>query len=152
MLRRAAQLGVVAGTAGATYVALRNNQWDPSNIGVVRFGRAALAVSKIACDYKFSTMGMDPASEEYAKARSAVHLRSAERLLRLCCVNGGVFIKVGQHVAALDYLVPDEYVTTLRVLHSEGPASPLSSVLQVLKEDLKQEVLLTTALSAISQE
>lgn len=50
MLRRAAQLGVVAGTAGATYVALRNNQWDPSNIGVVRFGRAALAVSDSPLD------------------------------------------------------------------------------------------------------
>ncbi|CAN8000702.1 unnamed protein product, partial [Ixodes hexagonus] len=68
-----------------------------------------------------------------------VHLRSAQRLLRLCCVNGGAFIKVGQHVGALEYLLPDEYISTLSVLHSKAPASPLSSILQVLREDLKVE-------------
>lgn len=136
MLRRFLQLGALAGTTGATYLALRNNQWDPSNIGIVRFGRAAVTVSRIACDYKLATLGMNEDSEEYAKARSEVHQRSAERLLRLCCVNGGAFIKVGQHVGALDYLLPDEYVRTLRVLHSKAPASPLHSVLQVLREDL----------------
>lgn len=139
MLRRFLQLGALAGTTGVTYLALRNNQWDVSNIGVVRFGRAAATVSRIACDYKFATMGMDRDSEEYARARSEVHQRSAERLLHLCCVNGGVFIKVGQHVGALDYLLPEEYVHTLRVLHSKAPASPLPSILQVLREDLGQD-------------
>lgn len=136
MLRRFLQLGALTGTTGATYLALRNNQWDASNIGIVRFGRAAVTVTRIACDYKLATWGMDEDSEEYAKARSQVHQRSAEKLLRLCCVNGGAFIKVGQHVGALDYLLPDEYVRTLRVLHSKAPASPLHSILQVLREDL----------------
>uniref|UniRef100_L7LWN6 ABC1 atypical kinase-like domain-containing protein n=1 Tax=Rhipicephalus pulchellus TaxID=72859 RepID=L7LWN6_RHIPC len=122
----------------ASYLALRNNQWDVSNIGIVRFGRAAATVSRIACDYKLATMGMDQDSEEYAKARSEVHQRSAERLLQLCCINGGAFVKVGQHVGALDYLLPVEYVRTLRVLHSKAPASPLQSILQVLREDLGQ--------------
>ncbi|XP_049276326.1 aarF domain-containing protein kinase 1 isoform X2 [Rhipicephalus sanguineus] len=139
MLRRFLQLGALAGTSGATYLALRNNQWDVSNIGIVRFGRAAATVSRIACDYKLATLGMDQDSEEYAKARSEVHQRSAERLLQLCCINGGVFIKVGQHVGALDYLLPKEYVRTLRVLHSKAPASPLHNILQVLREDLGQD-------------
>ncbi|KAG0421252.1 hypothetical protein HPB47_002862 [Ixodes persulcatus] len=139
MLRRTVQAGAVAGTIGVTYLALQNNQWHVSNIGVVRFGRAAITVSRIAFDYKLSTLGMAKDSEEYAQARSAAHLRSAQRLLRLCCVNGGAFIKVGQHVGALDYLLPDEYVRTLSVLHSEAPASPLSSIQQVLREDLKAE-------------
>ncbi|EEC02339.1 conserved hypothetical protein, partial [Ixodes scapularis] len=139
MLRRTVQAGAVAGTIGVTYLALQNNQWHVSNIGVVRFGRAAITVSRIAFDYKLATLGMAKDSEEYAHARSAAHLRSARRLLRLCCVNGGAFIKVGQHVGALDYLLPDEYVRTLSVLHSEAPASPLSSIQQVLREDLKAE-------------
>ena len=29
--------------------------------------------------------------------------------------NGGVFIKVGQHIGALDYLLPEEYVNTMKV-------------------------------------
>ncbi|KAH6925363.1 hypothetical protein HPB50_004010 [Hyalomma asiaticum] len=141
MLRRFLQVGALATGTGATYLALRNNQWDISNIGIVRFGRAATTVSRIACDYKLATLGMDKNSEEYAKARSEVHQRSAERLLQLCCVNGGVFIKVGQHVGALDYLLPEEYVRTLKVLHSKAPASPLQSILQVLREDLGQDTV-----------
>ncbi|XP_075554451.1 aarF domain containing kinase 1 isoform X2 [Dermacentor variabilis] len=141
MLRRFIQVGALAGTTGATYLALRNNQWDVSNIGIVRFGRAAATVSRIAYDYKMATLGMDQDSEEYAKARSEVHQRSAERLLQLCCINGGAFVKVGQHVGALDYLLPEEYVRTLRVLHSKAPASPLHSILQVLREDLGQDLL-----------
>lgn len=139
MLRRAVQLGATAGAVGATYLALQNNEWHVSNIGIVRFGRAAVTVSRIAFDYKLATLGMAEDSEEYAQARSAVHLRSAQRLLRLCCINGGAFIKVGQHVGALDYLLPDEYIRTLSVLHSKAPASSLSSIQQVLREDLKVE-------------
>lgn len=61
-------------------------------------------------------------------------------LLDLCCTNKGVYIKVGQHVGTLDYLVPHEYVEVLRVLHADAPKSSVEEVFQVLREDLKQEV------------
>lgn len=67
-------------------------------------------------------------------------MRSAQRLLRLCEVNGGAFIKVGQHLGALDYLIPSEYVSTMKVLHSSAPQSSFEEILGVLKEDLKEEV------------
>lgn len=69
-----------------------------------------------------------------------VHQRSAEKLLALCCRNGGCFIKVGQHVGSLDYLLPKEFVNTLKVLHDNAPESSKETVLQVIKEDLGQEV------------
>ena len=69
-----------------------------------------------------------------------MHLRSAQKLLKLCCKNGGVFIKVGQHVGSLDYLLPKEYVATLKVLHDKAPESSKSQVLQVLKEEFGDEV------------
>lgn len=47
-------------------------------------------------------------SESSSNSLHAVHLRSARRLLRLCQTNGGGFIKVGQHIAALDYMLPPE--------------------------------------------
>jgi len=34
-------------------------------------------------------------------------------------------VKVGQHIGALDYLLPDEYVQTMRVLHHDAPSMPL---------------------------
>ncbi|CAL8299055.1 unnamed protein product [Arctogadus glacialis] len=68
-----------------------------------------------------------------------VHLRSAERLRALCCANRGTFIKVGQHLGALDYLLPGEYTSTLRVLHSRAPQSSLHQIQQVIREDLGKE-------------
>lgn len=69
-----------------------------------------------------------------------VHLRSAERLRDLCCANRGTFIKVGQHLGALDYLLPEEYTTTLKVLHSKAPESTMEEIQQVVREDLGKEV------------
>ena len=69
-----------------------------------------------------------------------VHQRSAERLLKLCCLNGGVFIKVGQHIGSLDYLLPKEYVNTMKVLHDKAPESSKEEILQVIKQDLGEQV------------
>lgn len=69
-----------------------------------------------------------------------VHLRSARRLCELCCANRGTFIKVGQHLAALEYLLPQEYTSTLKVLHSQAPQSSMQEVRQVIREDLGKEV------------
>lgn len=54
---------------------------------------------------------------------------------------------MGQHIGALDYLVPKEYVDTMKVLHSHAPTSALSEVYRVLEEDLKMNV---TALGTLS--
>lgn len=54
----------------------------------------------------------------------------------MCCKNGGVFIKVGQHIAALDYLVPKEYSNTLKVLHNQAPRSSISEIKKAIKNEL----------------
>ena len=69
-----------------------------------------------------------------------VHKRCANVLLDLCKANGGVFIKVGQHLGALDYLLPPEYTKALSVLHNQAPLSSLEDVFRVIREDLRQEV------------
>lgn len=67
-------------------------------------------------------------------------MRSAQTLLKLCEVNGGAFIKVGQHIGALDYLIPFEYVRTMKILHSQAPQSSYEEVLSVMQQDLNCEV------------
>ncbi len=89
-------------------------------------------MGSIAFDYKLSVSGLNDSSDETLEKWSKVHKRSAERLLDLCCTNGGAFIKVGQHIGALDYLVPPEYVTTLKVLHSRAPRSSIQDVKRVI--------------------
>ena len=48
---------------------------------------------------------------------------------------------MGQHLAALEYLLPQEYTSTLKVLHSQAPQSSMQEVRQVIREDLGKEVL-----------
>ncbi|XP_055931345.1 aarF domain-containing protein kinase 1-like [Argiope bruennichi] len=136
MFRRVVKWGVATGLAGLTLASLHDNRWEVSTIGFLRFGRAAVTVGKIAADYKISLKGLDINSEEYADAKSEVHFRSARKLLDLCCKNGGAFIKVGQHIGALNYLLPYEYVSTLKVLHNKAPKASIEDVLHVVKEDL----------------
>lgn len=49
-------------------------------------------------------------------------------------------LQVGQHIGSLEYLLPTEYVETMKVLHSSAPKSPLENVYQVLREELECEV------------
>ena len=57
-----------------------------------------------------------------------VHERSALELLRLFCVNKGVYVKLGQLMAQLDYLLPDEYVQILRVTTHAAPVDTWAQV------------------------
>lgn len=58
----------------------------------------------------------------------------------MCCINGGVFIKAGQYIGSLDYLLPAEYVQTMKVLHSDAPQSDLKDIHYVIEEELGQPV------------
>lgn len=68
--------------------------------------------------------------------RKAAHQQAADRLLKLCQTNGGVYIKVGQHLANLDYLIPTEYITTLSALYDNNPVTPFPDVCRVIQQDL----------------
>mmetsp|Transcript_6892 Transcript_6892/g.14163 ORF Transcript_6892/g.14163 Transcript_6892/m.14163 type:complete len:703 (+) Transcript_6892:297-2405(+) len=77
------------------------------------------------------------AAEHKASSRiHNVHQRNAYRLLNLCRENGGTYIKVGQHLANLDLLLPEEYISTLSSLFDDAPVSTIQDVMQVVKEEL----------------
>merc|ERR1719219_2315975 len=134
-------LAVSTGAVGCGLMgySLVQSEGDISNIGAVRFGRAAVAVGRIAVDYKQTLGGQYLDEESYEGAKCECHLRSANHLLKLCCDNGGVFVKVGQHIGALDYLLPEEYVNTMKVLHNRSPQMPLADIYSVIREELGQD-------------
>ncbi|KAM9294328.1 aarF domain-containing protein kinase 1 [Gastrophryne carolinensis] len=117
----------------------RTQHWDPTDFAVVRMGRAALTTAAISYDYLINLRHVPPQTQEYDVIQSQIHKRSALRLLDLCCANRGTFIKIGQHLGALEYLLPPEYTRTLSVLHSQAPPTPLPEVLRVIREELGQE-------------
>lgn len=131
----------ISGIFAGSLVTFLPNENDLDSYGVVRLGRAAYTVLKIGAIYRtmYSEYGTME-SEEYQKFTSYCHKKSAEELLKLCFLNKGVYIKVGQHLAALEYLIPTEYVDTMKVLHSNAPSASLEDVYKVIKEDLLKDV------------
>ncbi|CAL9686521.1 unnamed protein product [Knipowitschia caucasica] len=135
--RLSAVTAVVLASSG---LYLYKKQLDINDLTVVRFGRAAATTFVISYDYLTAFRNVQNGTEELWELKSKVHQRSAERLRDLCCANRGTFIKVGQHLGALDYLLPPEYTSTLKVLHSQAPQSSMEEIKQVIKEDLGKEL------------
>jgi aarF domain-containing kinase len=66
----------------------------------------------------------------------AAHGRNAARLKALLFANRGIYIKLGQHMGLLDYLLPPEYVGAMRGCFDAAPASPWSAVVGTLRREL----------------
>uniref|UniRef100_A0AC35TVF2 ABC1 domain-containing protein n=1 Tax=Rhabditophanes sp. KR3021 TaxID=114890 RepID=A0AC35TVF2_9BILA len=126
----------LSGGAGTIY-ALHQNDYELSNVGLIRFSRAGVAAASIIADYKYSLYNLAKDSTEYQDAIKAAHTRSAAKILRLCEKNGGVFIKVGQHIAAMEYLIPIEYTSKLCSLHSHAPVTQFEEVKKMVETNLK---------------
>ncbi|XP_062253641.1 aarF domain-containing protein kinase 1 isoform X1 [Platichthys flesus] len=137
-LLKVSSLATVAFASSGFY--LYSRQLDLNDLSIIRFGRAAATTVVISYDYLTAFQHVEHGTEEYWALKSKVHRRSAERLLDLCCANRGTFIKVGQHLGALDYLLPEEYTSTLKVLHSRAPQSSMEQIQQVIREDLGKEL------------
>jgi aarF domain-containing kinase len=103
----------------------------------VRLARdVSTAVSMIA-DYKYSLYGLAEGSAEREQAKHEAHVRCANRLQALCFKNGGIYIKLGQHIGQLDYLLPEEYVKIMRAsMLDKCPVSTYKQVCDVFIAEL----------------
>lgn len=141
-LRRIVRYGFVGGSLVGTGISLHHNNYDISGIGIVRFARAGVALVQIATIYQRDLYfrEWDKSSKEYREQRSKAHQKAADRVLELCCLNRGVYIKVGQHIGALEYLLPIEFVNTMKILHSQAPSNTLEEIYKVIRQDLRRDV------------
>ncbi|XVF40738.1 hypothetical protein PTKIN_Ptkin01aG0139000 [Pterospermum kingtungense] len=103
----------------------------------LRLLRDSLTAASIVFDYQYSLWRLPDGSNERARVKHEVHLRSARKLQELCFRNGGIYIKLGQHIGQLEYLVPDEYVQTMREsMLNRCPVSSYDQVCEVFKKEL----------------
>lgn len=117
---------------------------------VARIARTSKVIGSIIVDYKRnfisetvlkdastkSKTNLVSSEHERIENNNAIHLRAAQRLLKLFQKNGGIFIKLGQHLAALEYILPEEYCSTMSILQNQAPTSSLQDVQRVFAEDL----------------
>ncbi|KAJ0044389.1 hypothetical protein Pint_06489 [Pistacia integerrima] len=103
----------------------------------LRLVRDSVTAASIAFDYEYSLFGLPEGSSERAQVKHEVHLRSARKLQELCFRNGGIYIKLGQHIGQLEYLVPQEYVQIMREsMLNKCPVSSYDQVCEVFKKEL----------------
>ncbi|KAG0556019.1 hypothetical protein M758_11G018300 [Ceratodon purpureus] len=102
----------------------------------VRLARDVTTAVAMVADYKYSLYGLAEGSAEREEAQHEAHMRCANRLQALCFKNGGIYIKLGQHIGQLDYLLPEEYVKTMRA--SMLDKCPVSTYKQVCDVFLAQ--------------
>ncbi|KAF8975684.1 hypothetical protein BGZ46_008924 [Entomortierella lignicola] len=105
---------------------------------------AAEAVIVTGYDYKFSlSYGNrdlkpgDPEDEKERKRRkSKLHKRCAVRVMNMMRENGGIYIKLGQHLASLKYLLPDEWTRTMEPLQDRCAPSSMESIQSLFLSDM----------------
>ena len=84
---------------------------------------------RITLNYKAET------EEKYSSLLKACHKRCAERTLRVLEQNGSIFIKLGQHLSSMNYLLPLEWTMTFIPLQDKCPVSSYESIEQMFLKD-----------------
>ncbi|XP_031738408.1 aarF domain-containing protein kinase 1 isoform X3 [Cucumis sativus] len=145
--RRVATLCVLTTGTGLAFKASNSNsnsldveeKFRTTIHGFRRSSRAISTISLIVLDYKYSLNGEVANTEEYRLKLSEVHLRSAKRLLKLCQVNKGFYIKAGQFAASLRQ-TPNEYSSILSSLQDQAVPCPFKDIKDMLISNLGSDI------------
>jgi uncharacterized membrane protein YciS (DUF1049 family) len=89
---------------------------------------AQIASTRVELDNTAEEIGMLNTESNNFQPLKEVHNRCAIRLRNMCAQNLGVYIKLGQHIAMLDHVFPEEYHNHLSTLLSKTPQSSYQSV------------------------
>ncbi|KAK6509961.1 hypothetical protein TWF481_004677 [Arthrobotrys musiformis] len=96
--------------------------------------RVASATARCIQDYRH-TLALDHDSPSYASSLSACHQRCAQRALKVMEKNGSIFIKLGQHLSSMTYLLPIEWTSTFVPLQDKCPKSSIEDINRMLQQD-----------------
>ncbi|TVY26681.1 ABC1 family protein MCP2-like protein [Lachnellula hyalina] len=117
------------GTIGATALAFSDDVRHAVQ-GMERTGRVITTLAVCVNDYRTTLNQNEKEGDEADKDRTlkACHKRCAERTLKVLESNGSIFIKLGQHLSAMNYLLPLEWTTTFIPLQDKCPVSSFESI------------------------
>lgn len=87
--------------------------------------------------YKKTLDGKYENKSEYYAALSKCHEKCAKITLDALERNGGIFIKLGQHIGAMTYLLPPEWTDTMIPLQDKCPQSTVHEIDNMFQQDLK---------------
>ncbi|KAL2381469.1 hypothetical protein RJZ90_003898 [Blastomyces dermatitidis] len=132
--RRALQYAAAGGTVGAALFAFSDDLKHVYS-AAERTGRVTAALVICINDYRKTLNRHSDSEEEKAEWLKACHKRCAERTLRVLEKNGSIFIKLGQHLSSMGYLLPLEWTTTFVPLQDKCPVSSFESIEEMFVKD-----------------
>ncbi|KAA8649164.1 hypothetical protein EYZ11_012825 [Aspergillus tanneri] len=105
-----------------------------------RTGRVVSTLAVCINDYRITLKQESSSTEERSESIRACHKRCAERTLRVLEKNGSIFIKLGQHLSSMGYLLPLEWTTTFIPLQDKCPVSSIESIEDMFVADTGHRV------------
>ncbi|KAL4873134.1 hypothetical protein BDV12DRAFT_182400 [Aspergillus spectabilis] len=105
-----------------------------------RTGRVVGTLAVCINDYRVTLKQETATPEERSEVLRACHKRCAERTLRVLEKNGSIFIKLGQHLSSMSYLLPLEWTTTFIPLQDKCPVSSIESVEEMFFADTSKRI------------
>lgn len=103
------------------------------------YERCAVVAVAVARNFKLykDCLGAEyPNDEAYREALSKTHKKAAEITYKAIERNGGIYIKLGQHISALTYLLPPEWCETMIPLQDRCPRSLMEEIENMFKHDM----------------
>ncbi|KAI8336398.1 ABC1 family-domain-containing protein [Choanephora cucurbitarum] len=92
--------------------------------------------AQVAYDYHRTLAQTYPDPDHHDEAIRACHQRSANKVLRAIQQLGGVYVKLGQHISVMQYLLPDEWCLTMRVLQDQCVPTPPEAIEALFMSDM----------------
>ncbi|KAL2867874.1 ABC1 kinase family protein [Aspergillus lucknowensis] len=105
-----------------------------------RTGRVVGTLAVCINDYRVTLKQETASPEERSETIRACHKRCAERTLRVLEKNGSIFIKLGQHLSSMGYLLPLEWTTTFIPLQDKCPVSSIESIEEMFVTDTGKRI------------
>lgn len=93
----------------------------------------------IRCFWEYKTaLGATTDCEEVL---NACHKKCAGITLKALEKNGGIYIKLGQHIGAMTYLLPPEWTDTMVTLQDQCPVSGIDEIEAMFQHDLGKSIV-----------
>ncbi|CAI7564288.1 unnamed protein product [Penicillium glandicola] len=129
-------IGSILGLGAVTF----SDQAEHAFQAAKRSGRVVGTLAVCINDYRVTLKQDSSSPEEQSALIRACHKRCAERTLRVLEKNGSIFIKLGQHLSSMGYLLPIEWTSTFIPLQDRCPVSSIESIGELFRKDTGQDM------------
>ncbi|KAF7404677.1 putative aarF domain-containing protein kinase 5 isoform X1 [Vespula maculifrons] len=102
---------LILGTSYTLFHPNKRKSLQSKIASITRFGRSLIIGLTVSIDYWAAPL--------MGYTESETHQLAAHRIVQGCLQNGGIYIKLGQGLAAVNHILPKEYVNSLEVLQDK---------------------------------